>query len=362
MLLPVIFLAAAGVLGVTAQSSDTKPAASGSNPATTSTRPDLSALTPCVLGCITAAARATVCGTFTNVTCICTDADYQQKAASCLQVECKSDEFVAALALEQAQCGDLSVTSVPTATAPFLPSNSAAVFTPTTRPASSSKSGTTSSTLKTAAGPNPSPSASDQGENFKLSSTPLSPIVGGVVGGLAFLILCVAAGVCLLRRRKRPGKRQPERDILDLDPPGYHPTPAHAQKAVPLSALISTSYNRPVGNTTSPGPPTAFVPAPTTSGTQEPSASSTWTCASALSTSTDGTVHELRAQVHDLQGQVHALTHRLNLNIQLEQRVSTSTANGIPSPPPSYRAGPRSDFCDAKEEDGVPLEGRLQPR
>ncbi|KAJ7053469.1 hypothetical protein C8F01DRAFT_1166470, partial [Mycena amicta] len=112
---------------VLAQSSASKSVSTTASAPDSSASASIAALTPCVLGCLTPAAADT-CLTFTNVTCVCTNADFQQKAASCLQAECNAEEMKAALGLQKAQCGaaSLSATSTPTATTPFLPSNSAA--------------------------------------------------------------------------------------------------------------------------------------------------------------------------------------------------------------------------------------------
>ncbi|KAJ7342399.1 hypothetical protein DFH08DRAFT_874191 [Mycena albidolilacea] len=85
-------------------------------------------LTPCVLGCLTAAANATECGSPANLTCACTNADFQFKSSSCLQAECLASELGAAVGLQKQQCGALalSATAAPSATAPFTPSNPAA--------------------------------------------------------------------------------------------------------------------------------------------------------------------------------------------------------------------------------------------
>ncbi|KAF7303691.1 CFEM domain-containing protein [Mycena indigotica] len=103
------------------------PSGTGSAPLPSGSA-DISALTPCIIGCLTAAGQATVCNTFTNVTCVCTNADFQQKSASCFQGECKAAELAPAMALQQSQCAaaGLSATARPTASAPFLPSNPAA--------------------------------------------------------------------------------------------------------------------------------------------------------------------------------------------------------------------------------------------
>ncbi|KAF7341404.1 CFEM domain-containing protein [Mycena venus] len=83
-------------------------------------------LTPCALNCLAAAASASECGTPTNLTCVCTNPDFQYKAASCLKAECRPAEGAAVLDMQASQCYGLSATGAPTATAPFTPSNSAA--------------------------------------------------------------------------------------------------------------------------------------------------------------------------------------------------------------------------------------------
>ncbi|KAJ7785587.1 hypothetical protein B0H14DRAFT_2958045, partial [Mycena olivaceomarginata] len=62
-------------------------------------------VSPCVLNCLTAAANTTECGSPTNLTCSCTNTDFQSKAISCLQAECKPEELAAALGLQKQQCG-----------------------------------------------------------------------------------------------------------------------------------------------------------------------------------------------------------------------------------------------------------------
>ncbi|KAJ7336081.1 hypothetical protein DFH08DRAFT_813327 [Mycena albidolilacea] len=52
-------------------------------------------LTPCVINCLAAAANATECGTLTNLTCACTNANFQFKAHSCLQAKCKPEDVAA---------------------------------------------------------------------------------------------------------------------------------------------------------------------------------------------------------------------------------------------------------------------------
>ncbi|KAJ6474416.1 hypothetical protein C8R47DRAFT_1324190 [Mycena vitilis] len=107
----------------------------------------IAALSPCALTCITAAASASDCQTPANVTCLCTNADFQQKSGSCLTLECQASEVGAAIGLQQSQCGaaSLSVSGKPSATAPFTPSNSAADISGSASGASGSASGSTGS-------------------------------------------------------------------------------------------------------------------------------------------------------------------------------------------------------------------------
>ncbi|KAF7300359.1 CFEM domain-containing protein [Mycena chlorophos] len=92
----------------------------------------IASLTPCAIDCLQAAAALTPCGTFTNATCACTDPNFQMMSATCIQGECDADEATAAMELQQSQCAAASLyaSGQPTATSAFLPSNSAADFTP----------------------------------------------------------------------------------------------------------------------------------------------------------------------------------------------------------------------------------------
>ncbi|KAJ7802606.1 hypothetical protein B0H14DRAFT_3884487, partial [Mycena olivaceomarginata] len=95
-----------------------------------------------------AAANATECGVPTNLTCACTNADFQFKSSSCLQAECKPEDLVAALGLQQQQCAPLSLsaTASPSATAPFTPSNAGADISAASTGSSAGSSGSPSST------------------------------------------------------------------------------------------------------------------------------------------------------------------------------------------------------------------------
>ncbi|KAJ7510551.1 hypothetical protein B0H11DRAFT_2269180 [Mycena galericulata] len=119
------------------------------------------ALSNCALACISTAAADSSCLVATNLTCVCTDANFQAMSASCLAAECQPAEVGPALALQEQECGTsaffflliryalpatprtsllfhpslanadprrltASPTAAPTATAPFIPFSPAA--------------------------------------------------------------------------------------------------------------------------------------------------------------------------------------------------------------------------------------------
>nr|GAT52010.1 predicted protein [Mycena chlorophos] len=84
-------------------------------------------ISPCTLACISDAAANGACGSIANVTCLCTDAEFQFQSVSCMQLECQASEIQPALALQASQCGTTaSATATPSNTQPFTPVNSAA--------------------------------------------------------------------------------------------------------------------------------------------------------------------------------------------------------------------------------------------
>ncbi|WWC58988.1 uncharacterized protein I303_101534 [Kwoniella dejecticola CBS 10117] len=64
----------------------------------------------CVLTCSTQAAAAAGCSSYTDVTCVCTNADFQNAATSCLTANCTTADQTAALSLQSALCAGQSVT------------------------------------------------------------------------------------------------------------------------------------------------------------------------------------------------------------------------------------------------------------
>ncbi|KAJ7510577.1 hypothetical protein B0H11DRAFT_2269196 [Mycena galericulata] len=111
----------------------------------TSGTPNPGGLSNCALACISAAAADS-----TNLTCVCTDANFQAKCASCLKAECQAADAGPALALQKRECGTTSATAAPSATAPFTPSNPAADISASVTGTKPSSSGSPSA--KTGAG------------------------------------------------------------------------------------------------------------------------------------------------------------------------------------------------------------------
>ncbi|WVQ97506.1 hypothetical protein IAU59_004620 [Kwoniella sp. CBS 9459] len=64
----------------------------------------------CVVTCSTQAAAAAGCTSYTDVTCVCTNAAFQNAAGACLVANCTADEQTAATSLQQVLCAGQSVT------------------------------------------------------------------------------------------------------------------------------------------------------------------------------------------------------------------------------------------------------------
>ncbi|KAF7359873.1 CFEM domain-containing protein [Mycena venus] len=78
---------------------------SGSSAASAAQASVTASLSPCAATCIAAAVNATDCKAISNVTCVCTDPNFQSMATSCLKAECQPSEVGAAQGLQQQQCG-----------------------------------------------------------------------------------------------------------------------------------------------------------------------------------------------------------------------------------------------------------------
>ncbi|KAJ7851483.1 hypothetical protein B0H13DRAFT_2360100 [Mycena leptocephala] len=109
-------------------------------PETSMTIPVSTTLSPCVTSCLSLVAASSLCNVPSNVTCVCTDADFLGNLASCLEGECQPSEMSLALGIQLQKCfgAHLSPSIPPTGTAPFLPSNSFADKSPSTSPSAPS--------------------------------------------------------------------------------------------------------------------------------------------------------------------------------------------------------------------------------
>ncbi|KAJ4490930.1 hypothetical protein J3R30DRAFT_156944 [Lentinula aciculospora] len=81
-------------------------------------------LSQCATACISQAAAKDGCVSFTNLTCVCKSAQFQQDARSCLTAECSSSDLTTLEGLQAQECGalQLSATGTPSDTATFTAS------------------------------------------------------------------------------------------------------------------------------------------------------------------------------------------------------------------------------------------------
>ncbi|THU91811.1 hypothetical protein K435DRAFT_223018 [Dendrothele bispora CBS 962.96] len=66
---------------------------------------DLSGVDECIIDCVTSAASSNGCSSFTDLSCVCSNTQFQQASLSCLQSKCTQDDVNNAMQLQQAQCG-----------------------------------------------------------------------------------------------------------------------------------------------------------------------------------------------------------------------------------------------------------------
>ncbi|KAI0742004.1 hypothetical protein C8Q80DRAFT_1274334 [Daedaleopsis nitida] len=71
-------------------------------------------ISACIVTCITEAATANGCTGLTDVTCFCTNTQFQSQTLACLQKSCTADDLTTVAALQKAQCGSASGNSTTT--------------------------------------------------------------------------------------------------------------------------------------------------------------------------------------------------------------------------------------------------------
>ncbi|KAI5983715.1 hypothetical protein EDD15DRAFT_1855575 [Pisolithus albus] len=94
-----VVVVAASALAAQAQSATATASASSSTPS----------LSPCLLNCVTTAASAAGCSSFTDLTCVCSSTTFQSDAAACLTANCTTADIQTAQALEQQECASVTV-------------------------------------------------------------------------------------------------------------------------------------------------------------------------------------------------------------------------------------------------------------
>ncbi|KAF8551529.1 hypothetical protein OG21DRAFT_1417779 [Imleria badia] len=62
-------------------------------------------LDSCIIDCVTPAAAAAGCGSYTNLTCTCTSTDFQQASLQCLQANCTATDLQTAEQMQGSACG-----------------------------------------------------------------------------------------------------------------------------------------------------------------------------------------------------------------------------------------------------------------
>ncbi|KAI6117781.1 hypothetical protein EDD17DRAFT_920138 [Pisolithus thermaeus] len=135
-----VVVVAASALAVHAQSTTATATASAS-----SSTPSLS---PCLLNCVTTAASAAGCSSFTDLSCVCTSTTFQSEAGACLTANCTTTDVQTAQALEQQECASITASGSATASGTATASTASATSPSKT---SSVASGTSTATHTNAA-------------------------------------------------------------------------------------------------------------------------------------------------------------------------------------------------------------------
>ncbi|KAG6382206.1 hypothetical protein JVT61DRAFT_859 [Boletus reticuloceps] len=74
-------------------------------------------LDQCIITCSSQAAAAAGCGSFTNLTCVCTSVAFQSAAGACLVANCTQADLQAAQQISSQQCAAVSSSSTAASTA-----------------------------------------------------------------------------------------------------------------------------------------------------------------------------------------------------------------------------------------------------
>ncbi|KAJ7860302.1 hypothetical protein B0H13DRAFT_2355692 [Mycena leptocephala] len=200
-------------------------------------------LTPCAETCLDAAEAAECDGT---QICLCTNADFQFKWFSCVQAECQAAELDSAHKWLESGCADFPVSTKPTETTPFLPSNSNADIGSTKVPTTK---GPTSSVAPTPTFHRdyPNPDGSQVMYNV-IHTLPVCLIMrnrngartGAIVASIVAVILIFAVVICMfwVRRRRQRNRERTVRERFKIIESQNHmvPEPSMTKIDAPSSA------------------------------------------------------------------------------------------------------------------------------
>ncbi|KAF8231420.1 hypothetical protein L208DRAFT_1398868 [Tricholoma matsutake] len=153
------------------------------NSTTSAVTPSSSAdLSSCLISCVSAAAANSPCTTFSNVTCVCTSAVFQQLSSQCLNQNCTQADATQAVALQKSQCGALSTGAGSSTTAPASTASGTHVSSAPSTNSTTAKPSNSASTTTQASASTTSKSAAEQKKQAL-------GIVGALVASVLALVL-----------------------------------------------------------------------------------------------------------------------------------------------------------------------------
>ncbi|KAI9452280.1 hypothetical protein BJY52DRAFT_1405478 [Lactarius psammicola] len=91
----------------------------------------VSAQDACIITCLQQAVSPSTCTSYTDITCVCSNREFQSTAAACLNANCTTADQAAALELQQSQCGSGSSSSATSTSPAGSSSTSSSASTPT---------------------------------------------------------------------------------------------------------------------------------------------------------------------------------------------------------------------------------------
>ncbi|KJA16406.1 hypothetical protein HYPSUDRAFT_219505 [Hypholoma sublateritium FD-334 SS-4] len=186
----VFFALALAAMSVGAQNATT------SSDAAASTSTALAGISACVIECVSSAAVLDGCSSFTDVTCVCSSAQFIVDATACLTEHCTTADLAAAVGLQTSQCTAAGIAVTGTAGA----ANSVPFSTPassSTAAGSSSTAASATTTTKAAVSTSTTPSSSTASTSASTTSASSAANVVVASGPLAFIGAVIAGALVL---------------------------------------------------------------------------------------------------------------------------------------------------------------------